>query len=1078
MQAKLKVFLLASFLSALTFFSCNTTEPEPEDRIQLTISDKDSSFFKGDSLRFSLLGGDGDSTVLFQGPPGDSAKVESQAWDTLQLGGRVDLSNETFQVKVEAFYAGSWQPIRTYRFVPRQKPTKEVILLVDKKNPDPIVNPKPDTTKIDTTITPRPDTTATPKPDTTKAPKPDTTKPAPTKNPARILKDPQSLVVKAGQPARFTVIAEGRAPLSFQWMKGAASLSAKDSVLSVASASASDTGRYRVIVSNSDGADTSAMFSLMLETEIRYTLTVAPAVKGKVEVTGGLKPSYAAGEMVTLTAKPDSGHVFVGWLGDTTSSSPSLTLSMTKNRSLSANFQKIGTYTLTLAASPAEGGTVTKKPNTQTHEFESQVEVSASADAAKGYQFVKWQEGTTSSSSNPLTVKVDSHKSLTALFEKKKYALSLVTDGHGSLSSASLQAVHGEPLSLPQPLAAADYVFERWVVDSGMAKLSDSASLTLAKAILTAPARLKALFKGNPPQAPTLLEVSIASATSVQVDYAPVSRASSYTLYYKAGGGAFKVGDAGVAKVPEFAVKGAVAGLAAKGTYTFALVAVNAAGESLLSETKTVVLNRKPVLETLTDKSVAENTAVSFTVKATDPDGGNPSLSLTGGPTGASFNASTGVFTWTPGYDESNRTTNKSYTLTFKADDGSEQATATLTLTVTHVNRPPELVVTGDGSLAGTVELGRLYQDDLEARDPDGDPLTVTYIQRPEGLEFDLAGKKVRWNVDRAKFLADFSIRTVDLEVGDGLAKVKQKWTISITPRQWQLVKDISSFPSGYQDFIAFGATDSNTLYASIYNVAGTAAHILKSSLPNGNFMPTGIEEAGHIGYLYGNLGALFYGGNTIEESFARSSVGNFSESFVQGELFLFKRGAGGNPIVVHEYIGGSEPSFYTEHTIAFLDESSPQRLVQRDKAPVRDLQSFSNGMKLFLSDNIYRLENGAATLASNQQATGIETDFLTQNAVYLINGSNKLLYSPSSNPLSFTTTPQSPSTVKKIHMLSPKVGWATSNGGTLYFTNSGWMETGATERFPGGASVETVFFSGDGKTVFAITTDKKIYRY
>jgi hypothetical protein len=58
--------------------------------------------------------------------------------------------------------------------------------------------------------------------------------------------------------------------------------------------------------------------------------------------------------------------------------------------------------------------------------------------------------------------------------------------------------------------------------------------------------------------------------------------------------------------------------------------------------------NRTPVLAAIDNQAVDEESALTFTATATDPDSNVLSFSLIGAPTGAAIDATTGAFTWTP----------------------------------------------------------------------------------------------------------------------------------------------------------------------------------------------------------------------------------------------------------------------------------------------------------------------------------------------------------------------------------------------------------------------------------------------
>jgi len=71
-------------------------------------------------------------------------------------------------------------------------------------------------------------------------------------------------------------------------------------------------------------------------------------------------------------------------------------------------------------------------------------------------------------------------------------------------------------------------------------------------------------------------------------------------------------------------------------------------------------------------------------VSATDPDGNVVTLSASGLPSGATFNPSTGVFTWTPG-----GSTAGVYTPTFKAtDNGTPVASSSADVVITVGSNP------------------------------------------------------------------------------------------------------------------------------------------------------------------------------------------------------------------------------------------------------------------------------------------------------------------------------------------------------------------------------------------------------
>lgn len=91
-------------------------------------------------------------------------------------------------------------------------------------------------------------------------------------------------------------------------------------------------------------------------------------------------------------------------------------------------------------------------------------------------------------------------------------------------------------------------------------------------------------------------------------------------------------------------------------------------------------VNRAPVFTPVGTQEVLENTALSFAVAATDPDSDAVILAATNTPTGATFNQSTGVFSWIPSLTQAGV-----YVVTFVATDNGmpiEQATLDVVITV------------------------------------------------------------------------------------------------------------------------------------------------------------------------------------------------------------------------------------------------------------------------------------------------------------------------------------------------------------------------------------------------------------
>jgi uncharacterized repeat protein (TIGR02543 family) len=98
------------------------------------------------------------------------------------------------------------------------------------------------------------------------------------------------------------------------------------------SGDASGTANPVVIIMNSNKSVTAAF----TQTQSTYTLTVS-ASNGSVARSPS-KTSYIVGESVTLTAVPNSGYAFSNWSGDASGSNNPLTVTMNANKTIAAVF--------------------------------------------------------------------------------------------------------------------------------------------------------------------------------------------------------------------------------------------------------------------------------------------------------------------------------------------------------------------------------------------------------------------------------------------------------------------------------------------------------------------------------------------------------------------------------------------------------------------------------------------------------------------------------------------------------------------------------------------------------------------
>jgi len=114
--------------------------------------------------------------------------------------------------------------------------------------------------------------------------------------------------------------------------------------------------------------------------------------------------------------------------------------------------------------------------------------------------------------------------------------------------------------------------------------------------------------------------------------------------------------------------------------------------------------NAAPVLAPIANQAVNEGSTLNFTASATDADSGQTiTYSLVGAPAGASINATTGAFSWTPTDDNPTATPADAYTFTVRATDSADPAAfdeQQVTITVSNV-APTITSITGPAGPIG-----------------------------------------------------------------------------------------------------------------------------------------------------------------------------------------------------------------------------------------------------------------------------------------------------------------------------------------------------------------------------------------
>ncbi|HXX54559.1 MAG TPA: putative Ig domain-containing protein, partial [Methanoregula sp.] len=128
--------------------------------------------------------------------------------------------------------------------------------------------------------------------------------------------------------------------------------------------------------------------------------------------------------------------------------------------------------------------------------------------------------------------------------------------------------------------------------------------------------------------------------------------------------------------------------------------------------------------------SVAPGTAITIPVNTTYTGKGTVTYSASGLPSGATFNAATHIFAWTPATTQIG-----TYTVTFSATDGtlSANTNAVITVGTAATNHAPVITAIPAKSVAPGTALSIV----VNASDPDGNTLTYSASSLPSGASFN-----------------------------------------------------------------------------------------------------------------------------------------------------------------------------------------------------------------------------------------------------------------------------------------------------------------------------------------------------
>jgi hypothetical protein len=266
-------------------------------------------------------------------------------------------------------------------------------------------------------------------------------------------------------------------------------------------------------------------------------------------------------------------------------------------------------------------------------------------------------------------------------------------------------------------------------------------------------------------------------------------------------------------------------------------------------------VNRAPQMDPLPDRTIDEETTLSFVVVASDPD--EPAQTLTfrlgaGALTGATINTNSGLFTWTPTEGNGPGTVPFSVIVT---DDGSPSMSATqrFTVFVREANRPPVIAPISEQ----TFNEGELVVVSVFATDPDLPLQSLTYslgAGAPEGAAVNESGL-FTWTPSEAQAPGTNVILAIATDNGSPSLSVTQQFTIIVREVNYPpAVPAIGQQSVNEGELLAFTipATDPDLPAQSLtYSLGGGAADGASVNPTNGLFTWVPAENQGPGSYFF-----------------------------------------------------------------------------------------------------------------------------------------------------------------------------------------------------------------------------------
>ncbi len=364
------------------------------------------------------------------------------------------------------------------------------------------------------------------------------------------------------------------------------------------------------------------------------------------------KETYVYDDVVQLTAVPEPGWKFVGWSGSVTGTNPVVSITMRQHEAVTATFEQ---EQYELVVNPVHngigtGGTITKSPEMTTYVYGDVVTLSAALNP--GWTFGGWSGGVTGTDLVQ-AITITGNTTVTATFDQIKYEIDVNITGGGTVTLDPPKEfyTYGDTVELVAD-GGVCWTFSGWGGD-----LSGNNPTEIVT--ITDDLTINATFT----QKQVALTVNKVGPGNVNITPQKTQYlcGEEVTLMATPSAGIYFAGWSGDL-------------VGAENPVTFTI-------QKDTTITATFTDNPPPTVEPVGDKTALVGQTVSFTVKATDPQGEALTLSAEDLPAGATFvdnKDGTGVFTWRVGLDQGG-----DYQIIFIARDGIGQGSTTVNVKVT-----------------------------------------------------------------------------------------------------------------------------------------------------------------------------------------------------------------------------------------------------------------------------------------------------------------------------------------------------------------------------------------------------------